>query len=216
MIRAILYVLKQNGLDYNLIAKYIAGNQEKFKQSCLQIFGEDFNNYFNSLNSRDNNRTEQIIIELIANYIKQNGLNISNYWKNNSNQLTQDNLYFKGSPTLSRAVVNCGIESFKPEEQEFYKYFESSVKVSNDNDSFISQDRDDEESKIFITEIKRIIPDIESFKTKFISLRVSCQDKNIFDNLDLANITYSDVMINMNKLLQTKNTDNDELGGIKR
>lgn len=196
-----------------------------------------------------------MIIELIANYIKQNGLNISNYWKNNSNQLTQDNLYFKGSPTLSRVVVNCGIESFKPEEQEFYKYFESSVKVSNDNDSFISQEkvdrirqfietkyslkdksvdeiydtiidlcsayiqyqnRDDEESKIFITEIKRIIPDIESFKTKFISLRVSGQDKNIFDNLDLANITYSDVMINMNKLLQTKNTDNDELGGIKR
>lgn len=254
-IRAILYVLKQNGLDYNLIAEYIAGNQEKFKQSCVQIFGEDFNNYFNSINSRDNDRTEQMIIELIANYIKQNGLNISNYWKNNSNQLTQDNLYFKGSPTLSRAVVNCGIESFKPEEQEFYKYFESSVKVSNDNDSFISQEkvdrirqfiktkyslkdksvdeiydtiidlcsayiqyqnRDDEESKIFITEIKKIIPDIESFKTKFISLRVSGQDKNIFDNLDLANITYSDVMINMNKLLQTKNTDNDELGGIKR
>lgn len=253
-VRALLYILKQNNLDQRLIAEYIAGNQENFKQVCVRIFGENFNNYFNSISSRDNEKTEQMVIELITNYIKQNGLNISNYWENN-NQLTKDNVYFKGSPTLSRAVVNCGIESFKPEDQEFYKYFEYSVKIANNNDSFISQEkidrirqfietkfylkgksleeiydtiidlcstyiqhqnRDDEESKIFITEIKRIIPDIESFKTKFISLRVSGQDKNIFDNLDLANITYSDVMINMNKLLQTKNTDNNELGGIKR
>ncbi len=117
------YILKQNGLDHKIIAEYIAGNQENFKQVCVQIFGENFNNYFNSISSRDNEKTEQMLIELITNYIKGNGLNISNYWGNNSNQLAQDNLYFKGSPTLSRAVVNCGIESFKPEEQNFYKYF---------------------------------------------------------------------------------------------
>ena len=131
-VRALLYILKQNGLDHKIIAEYIAGNQENFKQVCVQIFGENFNNYFNSISSRDNEKTEQMVIELITNYIKGNGLNISNYWGNNSNQLAQDNLYFKGSPTLSRAVVNCGIESFKPEEQNFYKYFESSVKIAND------------------------------------------------------------------------------------
>lgn len=253
-IRAILYVLKQNGLDQKLVAEYIAGNQEKFKQSCIQIFGEDFDNYFNSINRKDNENSEQIIIKIIANYIKQRGLNISNYWKKN-NRLTQDNLYFKGSPTLVRAIINAGVESFKLEEQEFYKYYESSEKIASENDRFINQEkidrikqfietnfslkgksleeiydtiidlcsayiqrqsRDDEESKIFITEINRIIPDIESFKTKFISLRVSGQDKSIFDNLDLDNITYNDVMLNMNKLLQIESMDNDELGGIKR
>ena len=201
------------------------------------------------------NTTEQMVIELITNYIKGNGLNISNYWGNNSNQLAQDNLYFKGSPTLSRAVVNCGIESFKPEEQDFYKYFESSVKIANDNDSFINQEkidrirqfietkfslkgksleeiydtiidlcstyiqhqnRDDEESKIFIGEITKFVPDIDSFKAKFVSLRVSGKDKDIFDNLDLNNLTYIDIVSSMNKLLQEENKESENLGGIKR
>ncbi len=253
-IRAILYVLKQNGLDQKLIAEYIADSQEKFKQTCIQIFGEDFDNYFNSINSKYNENSEQIIIKIITNYIKQRGLNISNYWGNN-NRLVQDNLYFKGSPTLARAIINVGVENFKPEEQEFYKYFESSVKIASENDRFINQEkidrikqfiennfslkgksleeiydtiidlcstyiqhqsRDDEESKIFITEINRIIPNIESFKTKFIILRVSGQDKSIFDNLNLDNITYNDVMINMDKLLQIESMDNNELGGIKK
>ena len=254
-VRALLYILKQNGLDHKIIAEYIAGNQENFKQVCVQIFGENFNNYFNSISSRDNEKTEQMVIELITNYIKGNGLNISNYWGNNSNQLSQDNLYFKGSPTLSRAVVNCGIESFKPEEQDFYKYFESSVKIANDNDSFINQEkidrirqfietkfslkgksleeiydtiidlcstyiqhqnRDDEESKIFIGEITKFVPDIDSFKAKFVSLRVSGKDKDIFDNLDLNNLTYIDIVSSMNKLLQEENKESENLGGIKR
>ena len=253
-VRALLYVLKQNGLDHKLIAEYISGDQESFKQSCVQIFGENFNNYFNSINSSDNKKTEQMVIELITNYIKQNGLNISNYW-NGSNQLTQDNLYFKGSPTLSRAVVNCGIESFKPEEQQFYKYFESSVKIATDNDSFISQEkvdrikqfieskyslkdksideiydtiidlcsayiqhqnRDDEESKIFIEEITKIVPNIDTFKTKFVSLRVSGKDKNVFDNLNLNNLSYIDIVLSMNKLLGIDNVESENLGGIKR
>ena len=253
-VRALLYILKQNGLDHKIIAEYIAGDQENFKQVCVRIFGENFNNYFNSINSRDNEKTEQMVIELITNYIKQNGLNISNYWENN-NQLTKDNMYFKGSPTLTRAVVNCGIESFKPEDQEFYKYFESSVKIANDNDSFISQEkidrirqfiktkfslkgksleeiydtiidlcstyiqhqnRDDEESKIFIGEITKFVPDIDSFKAKFVSLRVSGKDKGIFDNLDLNNLSYADILSNMNRLLQSESVENENIGGIKK
>ena len=253
-VRALLYVLKQNNLDQRIIAEYIAGDQEKFKQTCLHIFGGEFNNYFNSINSKNNENSEQLIIELITKYIKQHGLNISNYWRNNSSELTQDNLYFKGSPTLAKAVVNCGIESFKPDEQDFYKYYESSVKIANENESFINQEkidrirqfietkfslkeksleeiydtiidlcssyiqqqsRDDEESKIFMEEIAKVIPNIDSFKTKFVTLRVSGKDKNIFDNLDLESITYSDIASSMNKLLQIEN-DIDKLGGIKR
>ena len=78
------------------------------------------------------------------------------------------------------------------------------------------QSRDDEESKIFIAEIKKIIPNIESFKTKFISLRVSGQDKNIFNNLNLDNITYADIVSNMNRLLQVDNIENEKSGSVKR
>jgi hypothetical protein len=248
-VRAILYVLKQNGLDYKLIAEYIAGNQESFKQSCTQVFGENFNNYFNSISSRDNKKTEQMVIGLITNYIKEKGLNISNYWEN-ANYQAQDYLYLKGSPTLSRAVINCGIESFKPEQGEFYKYFESSARITNDNDNFIieekidrikqfienkyslkdksideiydtiidmcstyiqHQNRDNEESKIFIEEIKKIIPDIDTFKTKFVSLRISGKDRSIFDNLDLDRISYVDIESRMDKLLQEQNIQEENI-----
>ena len=253
-VRALLYILKQHGLDLKAIAEYIAGNQEQFKQICRDTLGKEFNNYFSSITSKNNNNSEQIIIDFITNYIKQHGLNISDYWKNN-NQLTQ-NLYFKGSPTLARAVVNSGIKSFKPEDQEFYKYYESSVKIAKGKDNFIDQEKvdrikqfietkfslqgksleeiydtvidlcstyishqnlDDEESKIFIEELNKVIPNMEDFKAKFINLRVSGNDKNIFDNLDLENISYNDIISSMNKLLQIDNIETDiGIGGIKR
>ena len=139
-VRALLYILKQNNLDKQLIAEYIAGSQDKFKQKCIEIFGYDFNNYFNVVSSRDNKDSEHILIEIITKYIKEKGLNISNYWKDNSN-LTQDNLYFKGSPTLAKAFVNSGSENFSSEELESYKAFEYSAKVANENDNFIKNEK---------------------------------------------------------------------------
>lgn len=252
-LRAILYILKQNNLDEQLIAEYIAGNEEKFKQVCLQIFGEEFNDYYISITSQNNENSEQILIEIIVKYIKENGLNIRNYWDKDSNDLSKGNLYFKGSPTLCRSVVKVGIENFAPEDQEFYRFYESSVKIANENDKFINQEkidrvkqfietkfslkrksleeiydaiidlcstyiqhknRDDDESKIFIQEISKIIPDIDNFKTKFITLRVAGKDKNIFEGLNLDSITYNDILSNMNKLLVIEKLDNPE--GIKR
>lgn len=127
-VRALLYILKQNNLDKQLIAEYIAGSQDKFKQKCIEIFGYDFNNYFNVVSSRDNKDSEHILIEIITKYIKEKGLNISNYWKDNSN-LTQDNLYFKGSPSLAKAVVNSGSENFSSEELESYKHLSILLKL---------------------------------------------------------------------------------------
>jgi hypothetical protein len=248
-VRALLYVLKQNNLDQKLISEYVVGDQDNFKQICVQIFGNEFNTYFASINSKSNNNSEQLIIELITKYIKEKGLNICDYWKNN-NQLNKDNMYFRGSPTLVRAVLNSGINSFSQNDQEFYKYYESINKVDNENVNLINQEKvdrikqtieqsfslkqkkpediydtlidlcsayirhqnkDDEESKIFISELHKIIPTIDDFKNKFINLRVSGKDKNIFDGLDLENITYNDIYLSMNRLLQV-----DEFGSIKR
>ncbi len=239
-VRGILYILKQKNLDQKLIAEYIAGNQEKFKQACTQIFGNTFIEYFNTISSRNNDASETLLIGIIIQYIKQNGLNICEYWHKDANQLSQNNVYFRGSPTLCKGIVAAGKESFKPEEQEFYRYCKSSVEIANENSSFINQEkidrikhlietkfslkgksleeiydtiidlcstyiqhqnRDDEESKIFIEEITKMIPNINSFKTKFVNLRVAGLDKSIFENIDLENITYNDIISNMDKLL---------------
>ena len=254
-LRAILYILKQNNLDKQLIVEYIAGNEEKFKQVCLQIFGEEFNDYYNSITSQNNENSEQILIDIIVKYIKEKGLNIKSYWDKDSNDLSKGNLYFKGSPTLCRSVVKVGIDNFTKEEQEFYRFYETSVKIANENDEFINQEkidrvkqfidtkfslegksleeiydtvielcstyiqhknRDDEESKIFIQEISKIIPDIDNFKAKFVALRVAGKDMNIFEGLNLENITYNDILSNMNKLLSVENMELDNQGGIKR
>ena len=238
--RGLLYLLKQNNYDYRLIAEYIAGNEEYFKQTCTQILGDNFMDYYNSISSKNNAESEEKLINLIVQYIRNNGLNISDYWSKDSNKLMSNNLYFRGSPTLCKGVVMAGKQSFKPEEQDFYKYYESSVELANENNNTINQEKidrikqyisvnfslegksleevydtiidlcstyiqhqnkEDEESKIFIEEIKKIIPDIDGFKTKFVNLRVAGLDKKIFESLDLNNISYDDIISNMDKLL---------------
>ena len=245
--RALLYVLKQKNLDIKLIAEYVAGNQDKFREECKHIFSDTFDNYFNLMSSRINKGSEELVINLISDYIKQNGLNIRNYWEINNIELNTDNLYFKGSSTLAKAVVKSGRESFTPEEQEYFKNFEYSVRMALDEEILLKQEkvdrirnfietklslkgktieemydtmidlcstyiqhkeRDDEESKIFKEEIIKLMPDIESFKTKLIALRITGKDKLIFDNLDLDNITYNDILLNMDKLLDNDRENN--------
>lgn len=250
-VRGILYILKQHGIDKRLIAEYIAGSQEYFKQICIQIFGDAFIDYFNTVSSRNNSTSETMLISIITQYIKQRGLNISAYWSKDGNQLSEDNLYFRGSPTLCRGVVAAGKESFKLEEQEFYKHYEYSANVADENSARISQEkidrinqvietkfslnrksieelydtiidlcstyiqhqnRDDEESKIFIGEITKLIPRIDELRTKFVSLRVAGLDRNIFENLDLDNITFDDIIRSMNSLLNIQTEENGNIG----
>ena len=246
-IRALLYVLKQKNLDLKLIAEYVAGNQDKFREECKNILGNAFDNYFNLMSSRDNKGAEEVVIDLISDYIKQNGLSIREYWETNNIALNSDNLYLKGSATLAKAVVKSGSESFIPEEQEYFKNFEYSAKIALEDENLLKQEkvdrirkfietklslkgktieemydsiidlcstyiqhkeRNDEESKIYKEEIVRLMPEIENFKTKFITLRVADKDKQIFDDLDLDNITYNDILLNMDKLLANDRENN--------
>ena len=251
--RAILYILKQKDLDLKMISEYIAGDEEKFKQVCIQNFGEEFIIYFNSISSRKNESSEELLINLITGYIKKQGLNISDYWQG-TNSLTADHLYFKGSPTLAKAVVKAGVKSFKEEEQKYFRYYYSATMANQENDNLINQEkvdrikrfietnfslkgksqeeiydtlidlcsaytqyknRDDDESKIFIREINKFLPDIASFRDKFVELRVLGLDKSIFDNLDLNNVTYDVIVFRMNNILQIEKKV-DKLGGIKK
>lgn len=254
-VRALLYVLNKNNLDEEIIAEYIAGNQEKFKQICTQILGDEFITYFESISSKNNQDSEQNIIEIITKYISKNGLSIENYFSPKKRYIMFGNLYHKGSPTLERAIVNSGVEKFEEQEKKFFLDAEHNVKFNNDKDAFFEQekidrvkryveskfslngksieeiydaiidlcyeynihkDKNSEESKIFVIEIKKMIPDIENFITRFRSLRVNGLDKSIFDTLDLNNPTYNDIVSSMNKLLQSESIENENLGGIKR
>lgn len=64
-VRGLLYILKRKGLDKQLIAEYIVGNQDQFKQTCIQLFGNTFNDYFNSISSKNNGLSEEMLISII-------------------------------------------------------------------------------------------------------------------------------------------------------
>ena len=238
--RALLYVLKQHNLDIKMIIEYITGDEEKFKQVCTQILGSNYLNYHNSISSKNNENSENALIELISQYIKNNGLSIADYWNGDKNQVSQNNMYFHGSPTLDKSIVKTGIEYFKPEEQQLYRSSEYSVQIANSNSNFVNEEKrnrilkhiklnydikgkdfdevydiiidlcssylqikskSDEESKIFIEEITKMIPNIDDFRNKFVSLRIKGQDKYIFNGLNPENITYDAIFYNMNNLL---------------
>lgn len=147
-IRSILYVLNQNGLDMKLIGEYIFGNQDVFKQKCVEIFGNEFATYFDLANSRrdeyyndyDNKEqnSETMLINLISNYIKQKGLNISNYW--DRNHIVQ---YNRRAETLCKGVVSAGITSIREEDRDAFKLFELSAKMINQVSDDVISDRID-------------------------------------------------------------------------
>ena len=60
--------------------------------------------------------------------------------------------------------------------------------------------QNDEESKIFIDEIKKEIPNIDNFVNTFKELRVSRLDNTILENINLENINYSELYSKMNNI----------------
>jgi len=147
-IRSILYVLNQHGLDMRLIGEYIFGNQDIFKQKCVEIFGEKFATYFDLANSKNDqyfnnydNReqnSEILLINIISNYIKQEELNLSAYW--DKNHIVQ---YNRAAETLCKSVVEAGITSVREEDKEAFKLFEYSNRMANQSEEEVIGDRID-------------------------------------------------------------------------
>lgn len=236
-IRAILYFLNQKGLDIQLIGEYIFGNQEYFKQKCIDIFGEKFKDYFEIANSSsdqyyndydDEKRNSYIqLIDILSNYIKNNEVNLGNYW--NNKQLL---LYNRGSDVLASSVVLAGKDSLREEDKVIYNLFEYKAKIANqDKENEITdridrikkivsekyslvdkkmeevysiildlcseyiqrRDSDKKENRIFIDEIKKIIPNIDEFTKQFIELRKNGIDFSKLKIEDNKNITYQDI-----------------------
>lgn len=144
-VRGLLFALKDKGMDVPLMLEYILGNENYFKQRCTQIFGTGFETYYNEVINLEENKqnisfSEQMLVQLLSNYIKTNNMSVKKYWGNEKNISTPTNLYFTGSPTFCAGVVAAGKESLRPDEQNLYQYFEYSAKVEQEKRQFVNNE----------------------------------------------------------------------------
>lgn len=245
-VRGILYVLKQKNMDISMMIEYILGDENKFKLICTQIFGNSFDDYFNKANniSREQqymNISEDLIVQILTDYIKNNQISLKDYWAENKNIASPTNLYFSGSSVLVQSVVNAGINNMYEDEKNLYKNFEYESKINNEQSQFINDEKrnrirtkinhdikisgkskdevydmlvdlcsdyiqhkskDDEESKIYLDEINKVIPNIQQFSDNFRKLRVMRKEREILMDMDLCNISYASIFSKMDELIR--------------
>ena len=149
-VASILYVLNQKGLDIQLIGEYIFGDRDVFKQKCIEVFGEEFESYFELANSnRDEyyndyedteHNSEAKLVSLLANYIKNNGISLKNY--RNFNHIL---LFNRDCRTLERAVVTAGREVINEEDIAMFESFKKGVEY---DDKLVQQELDEIKSRV--------------------------------------------------------------------
>lgn len=242
-VRGLMFALRNKKMDIRLMLEYILGNEKYFQQACSQIFGQGFNEYYNEVinlqeNRQHSNKSEQLLVELITNYIKENDISVKKCYQNS--ELDLAHLYSINSPVFIQSVVNAGQSSLRPEEQELFSTFEYSAKINREEKQFIVDEkltriqnmisqkyglsgktpeqvyealvdicseyiqfknRTDEESMIYLDEVRKVIPNIEEFSATFKQLRVSGLDKKVIENLDLTNLSYSSIFATMDSLI---------------
>lgn len=143
-VKGLMFVLRERNMDINLMLEYILGNEKYFQQVCSQVFGQGFNDYYNeAINLQENkqysNKSEKLLVELLANYIKNNDISVKKYYQ--GTQLDATNLYSTGSPIFVESVVNAGQSSLRPEEQDLFRYFEYSTKVNREEQQFVVDEK---------------------------------------------------------------------------
>lgn len=127
-VRGILYILKQKNMDISMMTEYVLGDETKFKQTCSQIFGEAFDDYFNQASNtpthrQNNSVSEELITQILTDYVKNNQLSYKDYWSNDRKIASSTNLYSNGSSVLAQSVVNAGKDAVKDEERPLYVRF---------------------------------------------------------------------------------------------
>ena len=143
-VRGLMFALRHKGLDISLMLEYILGNEKYFQQACSQIFGQGFNDYYSeAINLQENrqhsNKSEQLLVELLSNYIKTNDISVKKCYQNV--ELEPSHLYSINSPIFDKSVVNAGQSSLRPEEQDLFRYFEYSVRLNNEEKQFIVDEK---------------------------------------------------------------------------
>lgn len=145
-VRGILYTLKQRNMDISMMTEYILGDENRFKQVCTEIFGSSFENYFNQVTNipqsqQHTSMSEELLTQMLTEYMKTNQVSLKDYWASNKGIVSPTNLYFHGSPTLCKSVVNAGKEIVRDDEKELFSYFEYSVKVNQEQTQFVEDEK---------------------------------------------------------------------------
>lgn len=145
-VRGILYALKQRNMDISMMTEYILGDESRFKQVCTEIFGNSFENYFNQATNipqsqQHTSMSEELLTQMLTEYMKTNQVSLKDYWASNKGIASPTNLYFHGSPTLCKSVVNAGKEIVRDDEKELFSYFEYSVKVNQEQTQFVEDEK---------------------------------------------------------------------------
>lgn len=145
-VRGILYALKQKNMDIGLMVEYILGDENRFRQVCTQTLGSSFDNYFTQANNtaisqQFTNVSEELITQILTDYIKNNQLSFRDYWSSGKNVASPSNLYFNGSPVLVQSVVSAGIGAMREDEQDLYRTFEYTSKVNREQSQFIEDEK---------------------------------------------------------------------------
>lgn len=154
-ISSILYVLNQKGLDIQLLGEYIFGNRDVFKQKCTEIFGEEFEDYFEISSSQADQyyadygnikyNSEIKLVSMLANYIKNNGVSLSDYRRLDATMLCGRN-----SETLERAIVMAGNESIREDEQDIFEAFRRTIgRKENEEREFLERRKNDAREEVY-------------------------------------------------------------------
>jgi len=143
-VRGLMFALRNKKMDIRLMLEYILGNEKYFQQACSQIFGQGFNEYYNEVinlqeNRQHSNKSEQLLVELLTNYIKENDISVKKCYQNSELELSH--LYSINSPVFIESVVNAGQSSLRPEEQELFSTFEYSAKINREEKQFIVDEK---------------------------------------------------------------------------
>jgi len=143
-VRGLMFALRHKNMDISLMLEYVLGNEKYFQQACSQIFGQGFNKYYNEVinlqeNRQHSNKSEQLLVELLSDYIKVNDISVKKCFQNI--QLDPSHLYSIKSPVFNESVVSAGQSSLRQEEQDLFRHFEYSVKLDREEKQLIVDEK---------------------------------------------------------------------------
>ena len=143
-VRGLMFALKHKNMDISLMLEYVLGNEKYFQQACSQIFGQDFNIYYNEVinlqeNRQHSNNSEQLLVEILTNYVKTNDISVKKCFENV--KLEPSHLYSINSPVFRKSVVNADQSALRQDEQDLFRHFEYSVKLNEEEKQLIEDEK---------------------------------------------------------------------------
>jgi len=231
-LRAILYVLKKHNLDVTLLTKYVFGDELDFVKKCCELFGDEFQVYFNEATgkqtfNKDTSKSQEMLDKMFKDYISENKLSYEDYYAKKN---ATTNLYAPASSVIAKGIAESGDKVLLNSEKNLYQDFAYENRVNNESVNNYNSDirsaiiknidskytlkgknndqiydtlmdlctdyntyrnRSDDEARIFTSEIKKRIPNIDELSVNFRTSRVNGVRTEFLAGIPSAEITYN-------------------------